>query len=273
MLHFVIAVSNVRDTSSVLVAVPGTGAAIRPFNARSLALSVLLGTHPPELPARALVALAELFGIPGGTMRTALSRMVAAGEVAADDGRYRLAGRLLDRQRAQDTGRRSPGRSWDGTWHTVVVIAEQREVTERRRFRALMADHRMGELRPDTWMRPANLPLPPTEPTWVATTGELTGIGSTAMAARLWDLEGVTATAVELLGAIDAAETAADWTDERTIPPVFTTSAAIVRFLRAEPFLPGELTPAGWPVDELRARYDRLEASFQRLLRSLFAAI
>jgi hypothetical protein len=72
-----------------------------PLDARSLALSVLLGSHPPVLPARALVALAELFGIAGGTMRTALSRMVAAGELEAADGRYRLAGRLLERQRAQ----------------------------------------------------------------------------------------------------------------------------------------------------------------------------
>ena len=79
-----------------------------PLDARSLALSVLLGSHPPVLPARALVALAELFGVAGGTMRTALSRMVAAGELEAADGRYRLAGRLLERQRAQDIGRSQP---------------------------------------------------------------------------------------------------------------------------------------------------------------------
>ena len=57
------------------------------LNARSLALSVLLGSHPPELPARAFVSLATLFGIAAGTMRTAISRMLAAGELAAVDGR------------------------------------------------------------------------------------------------------------------------------------------------------------------------------------------
>src|SRR3954449_1313936 len=104
MLPFAIAVSKLRDTQM-------TGdLGLAPLDARSVALSVLLGSHPPVLPARALVALAELFGIAGGTMRPALSRMVAAGELEAIEGRYRLAGRLLDRQRAQDIGRRQSGR-------------------------------------------------------------------------------------------------------------------------------------------------------------------
>jgi phenylacetic acid degradation operon negative regulatory protein len=64
---------------------------LQPLDARSVALSVLLGSHPPALPARALVALAELFGIAGGTMRTALSRMVAARELSASHGFSELA--------------------------------------------------------------------------------------------------------------------------------------------------------------------------------------
>ena len=80
--------------------------ALRPFNARSLVLSILLGLDPPTLPARSLVAVGELFGIAGGTVRTALSRMVAAGELTADGDGYRLVGRLLERKAAQDIGRR-----------------------------------------------------------------------------------------------------------------------------------------------------------------------
>ena len=115
MLPFVIAVSKVRDTQIT------EDLGLAPLDARSVALSVLLGSHPPVLPARALVALAELFGIAGGTMRTALSRMVAAGDLESTDGRYRLASRLLDRQQAQDIGRRHPVQRWDGGWHLSLI--------------------------------------------------------------------------------------------------------------------------------------------------------
>ena len=45
---------------------------IEPLSARSVVLSALLGTHPPTLPGRSLVALAELFGIRPGTARTSM---------------------------------------------------------------------------------------------------------------------------------------------------------------------------------------------------------
>ena len=67
---------------------------MRPFNARSLVLSVLLGLDPPVLPVRTLVELAGLFGIAPGTMRTALSRRVTAEELAVDADGYHLVGRL-----------------------------------------------------------------------------------------------------------------------------------------------------------------------------------
>ena len=123
MLQSVIVVSKSR---SIHPANRPTGAApeLQRLDARSLALSALLGTHPPALPSRAFVALAGLFGIAGGTMRTALSRMAAAGEVEAAEGWYRLTGRLLDRQLAQDIGRRPPTPAWDGRWHTVIAAAD-----------------------------------------------------------------------------------------------------------------------------------------------------
>ena len=40
----------------------GVDLGIEPLTARSLMLSTLLGTHPPSLPVRALVAVGELFG-------------------------------------------------------------------------------------------------------------------------------------------------------------------------------------------------------------------
>ena len=88
------------------------------------------GCEPPVLPVRSLVAVGELFGIAPGTMRTALSRMVAAGELSVDDDGYRLVGRLLERKAAQDIGRR-PATGDVG-----------RRVVGRRRQRAAALDRR-----------------------------------------------------------------------------------------------------------------------------------
>ena len=73
----------------------------RPLSARSVVASTLLGTRGLTLQVRALVRAGELFGIAEGTTRVALSRMVAAGELVAEDGSYRLSGPLLERSAAQ----------------------------------------------------------------------------------------------------------------------------------------------------------------------------
>src|SRR5262245_16457999 len=49
------------------------GLGVRPFNARSLVLSVLLGLPDPRLGRPAAFRLGELFGIAPGAMRTAMS--------------------------------------------------------------------------------------------------------------------------------------------------------------------------------------------------------
>src|SRR3954452_21626707 len=97
----------------------------RSLTARSVVASTLLGTEPPRLPGRALVRVAELFGITEGTTRTAMSRMVAAGELATDDGSYELTGtRLLERQARQSASRRATRHRWHGGWVMVIVVAE-----------------------------------------------------------------------------------------------------------------------------------------------------
>ena len=265
MLHSLITMGKARNTHTADRRA-ATGA-LRPLNARSIALSILLGSHPPELPARAFVAMAELFGIPGGTMRTALSRMVATGDVDSVDGRYRLAGHQIDRQGAQDEGRRAPTGTWDGRWHTVVTIDDQRDLAARRRFRSIMANRRFGELRPDIWARPANLGPAPGAPDRLVTTGPIDGVDHITLVHRLWDLPGIAAEARRLLGEMQERRSTCDWDDDASIPALFTTSAAVVRFLRHEPLLPDELTPADWPVGDVRATYDAFEADHQRLLR------
>lgn len=268
MLRFVIAVSNFGNTAPLVAEIE-----IRPLNARSLALSALLGTHPPQLPARALVALGELFGIAAGTMRTALSRLVAAGDLESDDGRYRLAGDLLDRQRTQDAGRRSPDRRWDGRWHTAISTDDQRPVGERRRSRRILGDARFGELRPDTWMRPANTPAPDAGPGWVVVTGELDADRHAELVDRLWDLDRIAGHADQLRGHLAESNAAVGSRSPApfdTIPDRFHTAAAVLRFLRSEPLLPGALVGPDWSVDALRSDYAVAEAALQATLRTFF---
>ncbi len=130
------------------------------LTARSVLLSVLLGTTPPRLPVRRLVRTTELFGIAEGTTRTALSRMAAAGEVTAGDGWYELAGdRLLARQARQSASREARTAAWEGgRWVEGVVAAEgRRPAAERAALRSALSAARLAELREGVWLRPDNL--------------------------------------------------------------------------------------------------------------------
>ena len=246
----------------------GDDLGIRPLDARSLALSVLLGLPTPALTARALVVLADTFGIAPGTMRTALSRMVAAGELSSVDGEYRLVGRLLERKAAQDIGRRPARGGWDGGWWVAVVTATRRDVAARRAFRSHMANLRMGELRPDTWLRPANLDGPAGEGGLVVVRGPLDGEDPAALAARLWPLPDLADRAGRLLASVEEARPAVDAREASALARTIGLSAAVVRFLRAEPLLPPTLTPQPWPPDELRSAYRAFDDAFGRVLRT-----
>ena len=129
-----------------------------PLTTRSVLASTLLGTRPPRLPVGRLVRAGALFGIAEGTVRTALSRMATAGEVEADDGWYRLSGRLVERQQRQDASRTAArAEPWSGRWWMAVVRGARRPAGRRAELRAAMATLRFAELREGVWLRPANL--------------------------------------------------------------------------------------------------------------------
>ncbi|NMO33172.1 PaaX domain-containing protein, C- domain protein [Streptomyces sp. GMY01] len=221
---------------------------LRPLSARSVVLSLLLGTHPPELPVRGLLRAVEPLGIGGSTLRAALSRMVAAGDLRRADGVYRLSDRLLERQRRQDAAVHPQTRDWTGAWEMAVVTATGRGPAERAALRTRLTALRLAELREGVWLRPANLRRP-----WP---GDLDGVVQcfTArpdepdedLAARLWPLEAWAATARALLAHVARAGRPADR---------FTALAAVVRHLLADPVLPAPLLPGRWPGPELRAAY------------------
>jgi phenylacetic acid degradation operon negative regulatory protein len=253
---------------------------IEPMNARSVVLSALLGTHPPRLPARSLVALAELFGIRAGTTRTSLSRMVTNGELHSADGEYGLAGRLLERQRQQDEGRvytdeprGAQHEPWNGDWMVAVASSDRRSMAERRAFRESMVGSRLAELRPDIWMRPANAPSPPRSPDVLVTVGPLDCDDVDDLVARLWPLDEIEASARRLADALIRQRSVISNGHTGRLPQTFMVSAAAVRFLRTEPRLPADLAPTTWTAPELRPHYDEFNTAFLGQLRDFFASV
>lgn len=263
----------------------GAAADTMPFSARSLALSLLLGTHPPRLPTAVLVAGGSLFGINAGTMRTALSRMSAKGEVAATGEGYELAGVLIERQERQDQGRRSPTVEWDGRWYTITPLHSARELADRRELRRRLERAGFGELRPDYWLRPANRDLTDFGSDLLTTVGELRVDDLNSLVEQLWPVATLEAEAERLLAEthrLTAREAQFDGGDptpdlDPWLVETFAVSADIVRFLTREPRLPPSLVAQPWAPDVLRRDYNGLERLFQghlaRYLRRQQAAV
>ena len=243
---------------------------LEPLNPRSIVLSVLLGSHPPRMPVGRILEFTSLFDLADGAVRTALSRMVAAGDLVNDDGIYRLADRLVGRQVQQDAGRLHPPIDWDRSWWTVAVLSERRTMAERRTFRAWAVGARLGELRPDLWLRPANLEIPTDVPDVLITRGPVVTGAELKLVAQLWDLDGLRARSTLHRHALDAAATRLRNPDDRSLADAFTALAGAQQFLRVEPQLPHDLTPEA-TGDQLRVRYGEVVEMFQTRLARFFA--
>ena len=252
----------------------------RPLTARSVIASTLLGMSPPRLSGQLLVRSGELFGISEGTTRTALSRMVAAGELDPNDGAYRLAGHLLDRQARQDESRAARVEVWNGRWQGAAVVSERRSAGARSELRDAMEALRFGERREGLWLRPDNLDphrspearavlrsqcdqflIDPLDP------------DASALAAGLWDLRGWADRADDLrrrmADVVDDLEAGAT----EALAPGFVLSASVLRHTQADPLLPKPLLPDAWPGPALRAEYDRYDAAFKALWRDWFRSV
>lgn len=224
--------------------------------ARSVLLSVLLGSHPPRLPVRTLVRTAELLGVSDGSARVALSRLTADGEVVSVEGTYELSARHLERQRDQDQALRPTTRAWKGDWDLAILLADQSDV------RRALAGTRMAEMRAGVWVRPANLTLPELPPSVVLWRGRPApaGMEPVDLAALLWDLRGWADDATSLLDELAS-------TDDPAVR--LRVAAAMVRHIRVDPVLPPELLPADWPGPRLRREYDEYRGELGRLIAGL----
>ncbi len=238
---------------------------VRALTARSVLLSVLLGTVPPRLPVARLVRAAGLFGISDGAARTALSRLVASGDLVAEDGWYALTPRLAGRQARQESSRHDPRVAWDGRWWIEMVTAERRSAAERAEFRVSMARRRFAEQREGVWVRPANLPpesgdAPGSRLRWLAVPDD----DPAELAARLFPLDEWRQRADALRAAFAHPHDLADG---------FVLAAAALRHFLADPLLPDELLPADWPGAALRVEYDRFWDRYRRALRSFLREV
>jgi phenylacetic acid degradation operon negative regulatory protein len=252
-----------------------SGAGRKPLTARQITASTLLGVDPPRLPSRQLVRAGELFGVAEGATRVALSRMVASGDLVAEDGWYRLAGPLLERQARQAEGRHPELLPWAGGWTMAAIVADRRPATDRNQLRRAMRALRMAELREGLWLRPDNLdpdrlpgaravardqcrffvarPSPDDDPR--------------ALVAALWALDDWSAQARRLVAEMEALVVRLDREDTTALRPGWELSASVLRHLLADPLLPPELEVPAVPGVALRSTYDRFDRSFKRLWR------
>ncbi|HEU5082542.1 MAG TPA: PaaX family transcriptional regulator C-terminal domain-containing protein [Acidimicrobiales bacterium] len=237
--------------------------------------STLLGVDPPRLPALALVRSGELFGLSEGATRTALSRMTSAGELEAADGSYRLAGRLLERHARQREAREAGAAPWDGTWEVHLVVVERRSAGERARLRDAARRLRLAEVREGCWARPANLDPSRAPAARAIVDAQCTTLRGgrpddpVALVAA-FEPEAWATAARSLADAMAAAQPALDRLDTDALADTFVLDAAVVRHLLADPVLPHELAPEGWPAPALREAFDRFDAGFKATWRAWY---
>jgi phenylacetic acid degradation operon negative regulatory protein len=236
---------------------------LAPLSARSVMLSLLLGSHPDRMSASELVRAGEHFGIPAATARVALTRAVAAGDLQradGDSGQYLLGERLAARQRHQDEAVLDAETGWDGGWELAVVVVAGRTGAERAALRERLTSYRLAELREGVWTRPANLRRPRAyaDEIVLSTFTALPDEDPAALARRLWDLRAWAADGRRLLARLE---------ETREPTPRLAVAAHVVRHLAADPLLPAALLPADWPAAAMRAAY----AAYQDELRALWS--
>jgi phenylacetic acid degradation operon negative regulatory protein len=239
----------------------------RPLTARSVIASTLLGTTPPRATSARLVRSCSLFGFHENAARVALSRMVAAGELAAADGSYELIGHLRARQVRQLRSRRGEAQTtaWDTTWCLAVVGGEARSAADRVELRRTLRLLRFAEWREGVWIRPAyNLDS-------VASTADCTfvpgaqppdpvGLARSLFALAQWKTD-----ARALMKDMAPLQRRLARADKTSLTDAFVLNASVLRHLQADPLLPTELLPPTWPGASLRARYEAFDAVFVEL--------
>jgi phenylacetic acid degradation operon negative regulatory protein len=254
----------------------------RPLSARSVLASALLGADDPSLTVGELIAVASLFGISAGAARTCLWRMASNGELTGDQGRYALAGRLLERRERVDEAARAAEtatRRWAGTWELAIVSRQRRSATARLELRKAATALHLAELKEGVWMRPDNLDpqrLPTLRAVLDAQCTHFHGAATDMPADTVASLFSVAAWADRARRFIDAmndqldAEPTESHNTTESFTHQFALSIAVVRHLQLDPLLPAELITGQWPGRTLRSTYRRFDEAFKRRMNTAF---
>ncbi|MFF1539664.1 hypothetical protein ACFVWL_06280 [Microbacterium sp. NPDC058269] len=230
------------------------------LSARSVLLSLLFCARPPALSLKAILRAGELVDVSPATMRVAISRAVATGDIDVVDSLYTLAGRHLVRYRNIGEHIRPATKPSRGQWRVVVLTERGRTAAERTATRRALARSRFGELREGVWLRPDNLRDSDLEISTEFESFLTEPADPGALLRRIWDVDewaDVTRAVVEQV------RSGPEITFER-----FRATVAAVRLLTEDLAAPLELLPENWPGADVRAAYEEFRANMAAKMAS-----
>ncbi len=244
--------------------------------ARSLVLDLLSTLRGGFMPVSALVAAGGLFDLRENSVRVAVARLLASGQVERDErGRYRLGAGAepIDRRVRSWSRPDERMRDWDGSWVAVHTAALPRGRRRAQRQRA-RAQRLLGfqALRPGLQLRPDNL-----RGGVAGLRDELHALGleagalvfrmdaldaaEDARARGLWDVVALCQGYARSLRDLEASERQLPRLDEgQAMVESFLVGGRVIRQLVLDPLLPDAIVPGADRralVEALR-RYDQL---------------
>lgn len=245
------------------------------LTAQRLVLDLMSAAGDVEMPVRALVGAAEVFGITQNSLRVALARLLADGKVTRNlRGLYALSAAAEPVQRHVASWSTIEERlvPWQGGWvavHTAGLRRSSRAVV-RRRERALEFLG-MRRLSPGLWLRPDNLAggacqvrdelatlgMEPKAPVFAMT--ELSHT-TDARARRLWNAKTIERTYRDMTDKIAMSERGLDRLPlEQAVVECFLLGGRAIRQLAYDPLLPEPIVATCLRSELVAAmrRYDR----------------
>jgi phenylacetic acid degradation operon negative regulatory protein len=231
-------------------------------------------------PVASLIRLLGALDIAAPAVRTAISRMVRQGWLAAaptpDGAGYRLTERAERRledayERIYRTGQHAGDHSWDGRWH-VLVAGRPTGRSSRERLGSGLAFLGYAQLTASTWIAPRAHPdvgavldgeAVQAETFFAAYDGQ-----GAELAGRAWDLDAVAAAyerfeveATDLLAALGDRSARGELTGPDPDRTAFAIRSQLVhewrKFLFLDPGLPDAVLPANWPGHRAARLFDQ----------------
>lgn len=242
------------------------------MHARSAVIDVYgdhLRSHGWWGPVAGVISLAQACGVQPAATRTAVSRLVREGWLVAEarTGARGYAATPLAQDRLASAYHRIYARApreWDGSWH-VVVVDHGGDRRRRDQVAASLGYLGYGRLASSTWISPwpsSELATVLTShgATWTGLAGPLDprpGLSSdpAALAAQVWDLDGLSASYQRFADALPAPEEAARLEPAAAYPLRAHLVHEWRKFLFDDPGLPSDVLPPSWAGGTAREHF------------------